>query len=141
MRKHAGTALLLSLLLPTPTRAAAQSAPPATSSIRAAARTAASRAALSRSISLSQSQPARRAQSNDTLVNGAVIGALVGAAALGGIAGAICAAEHEPGTRSCWGDTFRIAAIGAAIGAGTGVAIDAAATRQRGVRMALRVRF
>jgi hypothetical protein len=82
-------------------------------------------------------QPRRR----DSLKNGAIIGAIVGAAALGTFGGFLCNALQEPGTPSCLGDTLRIAAVGAAIGLGAGLAIDAALMRQPGVGVAVRVKF
>ncbi len=84
---------------------------------------------------------AARQRSRDSLKNGIVIGALAGAAALGTFGAVLCNALQEPGGPSCLGDTLRIAALGAAIGAGAGLAIDAAFTRQAGVRVSLRVRF
>ena len=80
-------------------------------------------------------------ESRDSLANGTLIGAAIGAAALGVFGGLLCKASQEPTGPSCVGDTFRIAAIGAAIGAGAGVAIDAALTRQGGVRVSVRKRF
>ena len=77
----------------------------------------------------------------DSLANGTLIGAAIGAAAAGVLGGLLCKAFQEPSDPSCVGDSFRIAAVGAAIGAGAGVAIDAALTRQGGVRVSVRKRF
>ena len=77
----------------------------------------------------------------DSLANGTLIGAAIGAAAAGVVGGIICKVFQEPSDPSCVGDTFRIAAVGAAIGAGAGVAIDAALTRQGGVQVSVRKRF
>ena len=82
-------------------------------------------------------QPPRR----DSLKNGAIIGAVVGAAALGTFGGLLCKALQEPGTSSCVDDTLRIAAVGGAIGLGAGLAIDAALMRQSGARLSWKVRF
>lgn len=77
----------------------------------------------------------------DSLKNGAVIGAIVGAVALGGFGAAICNALREPSDPGCLAGTLRIAAAGAAIGAGAGVAVDAALTHNTGARVAVRIRF
>jgi hypothetical protein len=73
-------------------------------------------------------QTRTRAASRDSLTNGAVIGAAVGAAAFA-FAGVICKAEQEPDGPSCVPDTLRVAAIGAAIGLGAGLVIDVARSR------------
>jgi hypothetical protein len=69
---------------------------------------------------------AQRAASRDSLRNGALIGAAVGAAALGGLAATICHVQREKGGPSCVPDSLRFAAIGGAIGLGAGIAIDVA---------------
>ena len=79
--------------------------------------------------------------SRDSLKNGTIIGAVVGAVALGVFGGALCNALHEPGEPSCVKDTLRIAALGAAIGAGAGLAVDAARTQRGGVAVSVRFRF
>jgi hypothetical protein len=78
-------------------------------------------------------QPAQRGASRDTLKNGAIIGAVVGAVGLGALGAFICNLYQEEGGASCLPDTLRVAAIGAAIGLGAGVAVDAALTRNAGV--------
>jgi hypothetical protein len=85
---------------------------------------------------LPQSTPAR-----DSLKNGTIIGAVVGAVALGVFGGALCNALQEPGEPSCLKDTLRIAALGAAIGAGAGLAVDAARNQRGGVTLSMRFRF
>jgi len=82
-----------------------------------------------------------RRLSGDSLKNGALVGAVVGAIALGGFVTVICKAQQEPTGPSCAGDILRKAAIGAAIGAGAGLAVDASLNRQPGVRVLLRARF
>ena len=82
-----------------------------------------------------------QSRSRDSVKNGAIIGAVVGAAALGTVGGVICNLLHEPGTPSCWSDTLRVAAIGAGIGLGAGVAVDAAFARRQGVAVRVRIRF
>jgi hypothetical protein len=85
-----------------------------------------------------QPSPARR---RDSLKNGTIIGAVIGAAA-GGIFGAVlCNALQEPGDPSCVTGTLRVAAFGAAIGAGAGLAVDAAFSRQSGARVSVALRF
>ena len=86
-------------------------------------------------------QPVPRDRSGDSLKNGALVGAVVGAAVLGGFAAIVCKVQQEPQGPSCGPDTLRLAALGAAIGAAGGVAIDAALADRRGVRLAVRVRF
>ena len=86
-------------------------------------------------------QPAQDARRRDSLANGIIIGAVVGAAAFGGFGAILCKAYQEPQGPGCISDTLRFVAIGAAIGAGGGLALDAALTRQSGVRVSLAVRF
>ena len=86
-------------------------------------------------------QPAQRGRSRDSLKNGTIIGAVIGAVALGAFAAAVCKAQQEPTGPSCVGDTFRIAAVGAAVGAGAGLAIDAALSRRAGVAVSIPIRF
>ena len=86
-------------------------------------------------------QPAQRGLSRDTLKNGAIIGAIVGAVGLGAFGAFICNLYQEEGGASCLPDTLRVAAIGAAIGTGAGVAVDAALTRHAGVTVRIGVKF
>ena len=86
-------------------------------------------------------QPAQRGSSRDSLKNGAVIGAIAGAVGLGALGGLICHLYQEEGDASCWSDTLRVAAIGAAIGTGAGITVDAAFTRHAGVGVRVGVRF
>ncbi len=78
--------------------------------------------------------------SRDPLSNGAIIGAVIGAVAFGAFAAAVCHAYQEEGGASCVPDTLGFAAIGAAIGTGTGLAIDAARSH-RGITVRLAIRF
>ena len=89
------------------------------------------------------SPPARMPQGSarDTLANGAVIGAAAGAAGAAAVAALICHVYQEKGGPSCWPDTLRGAAIGAAIGTVAGVTIDAAFTRKAGVALRVGVSF
>ena len=82
----------------------------------------------------------QRVGSRDSLRNGAIIGAVIGAAAFGTVAGILCHAYQEEGGPSCVPDTLRFAAIGGAIGTGAGLAIDAART-DRGVTVRLTISF
>ena len=80
----------------------------------------------------------QRVRSRDSLANGAIIGAVIGVATFGAFAAALCHAYQEEGSASCVLDTLRSAAIGGAIGAGAGLAIDAARTdRSVTVRIAI----
>ena len=82
----------------------------------------------------------QRLGSRDSLKNGAILGTVIGAAAFGVFAAALCNAYQEEDGASCLPDTLRFAAIGGAIGAGTGLAIDAVRS-DRGVTVRLTVRF
>jgi hypothetical protein len=82
----------------------------------------------------------QRTRSRDSLRNGMLIGTVVGAVAFGALAAILCNAYQEPGDPSCLGDTVRFAAVGGAIGAGAGAAIDAA-RNQRGITVRFAVRF
>jgi hypothetical protein len=86
-------------------------------------------------------QPAQRGSSRDTLKNGAILGAVVGAVGLGAFGAFICRLHQEEGGASCLADSVRVAAIGAAIGIGAGVAVDAALSRNAGVMVRIRVKF
>ena len=69
-----------------------------------------------------QDSPAKK---RDSLKNGAIIGAVVGAIALGGFGSWICVMLAEEGDPPCLPDVLRIAAVGAGIGAAAGVGVDA----------------
>jgi hypothetical protein len=86
-------------------------------------------------------QPTQRRLSRDSLRNGAIIGAVVGAVGLGALGAFICNLHQEEGGASCLPDTLRGAAIGAAIGTGAGVAVDAALTLHGGVTLRIGVKF
>ena len=81
--------------------------------------------------------PPQRAASRDSLRNGALIGAAVGAAVLGGLAATICHVHRERGGPSCVPDSLRFAAIGGAIGLGAGIAIDVARSSGPMVRLSI----
>lgn len=61
----------------------------------------------------------------DSLKNGAVIGAIVGAAVMGTGVGLLCKALQEPTDPSCWGSAGIGALYGAGIGVAAGVGLDA----------------
>ena len=89
-----------------------------------------------------EAQPAPQPRpSHDSLKNGVIIGAVVGAGALGALGAFYCHLYQEEGGPSCRSDTLRAAAIGAAIGTGTGLVLDAAFERHAGVTVRMRVRF
>jgi hypothetical protein len=90
-------------------------------------------------IQTSTSQP-QRAGSRDSLRNGAIIGAAIGAVAFGALAATLCHAYQEDGGASCMPDTLRFAVIGGAIGTGAGLAVDAAGNH-RGVTVRFAIRF
>jgi hypothetical protein len=77
----------------------------------------------------------QRAAARDSLRNGASIGAVIGAAALGAFAATLCHLHRERGGSSCVPDTIQFAAIGGAIGLGAGIAIDVARSSSPMVRL------
>jgi hypothetical protein len=79
-------------------------------------------------------------RSRDSLRNGTIIGTVIGGAAFGAFAAALCNAYQEKGGASCLPDTLLFAAIGGAIGAGAALAIDAARSH-RGVTVRFAIRF
>jgi hypothetical protein len=76
----------------------------------------------------------------DSLRNGVIIGTVMGAAAFGAFAAALCNAHQAEGDPGCLPDALRFGAIGGAIGAGAGLAIDAA-RNLRGVTLRFAIRF
>ena len=90
---------------------------------------------------IGKDQLAQSGSSRDTLKNGAIIGAVVGAVALGTFGAFYCHLYQEEGGPSCRSDTLRAAAIGAAIGIGAGLALDAAFTRHAGVTIRIGIKF
>lgn len=78
---------------------------------------------------VASAQRAPRASTRDSLKNGGIVGAIVGAVTLGAVAAFICKVHQEEGGASCWPDSLRVAGIGAAIGTGVGVAVDAVLPR------------
>lgn len=82
--------------------------------------------------------PQQRAASRDSVRNGAVIGAVIGAAALGAVAATLCHQYRETGGPSCVPDVIRFAAIGGAIGLGAGIAIDVARSSSPMVRLTIK---
>jgi hypothetical protein len=76
----------------------------------------------------------------DSLRNGAIVGAVIGAVAFGAIAATLCHAYQEEGGPSCVSDTLRFAAVGGAVGTGAGLAVDAARSH-RGATVRLTIRF
>ena len=73
---------------------------------------------------LTAEQPAMR-EGRDSVKNGAVIGAIIGAVALGGFVGWLCNALQEPSDPSCVPGTLLYTGVGAGIGAAAGAGIDA----------------
>jgi hypothetical protein len=81
-------------------------------------------------------QRPQRAVAHDSLRNGALIGAVIGAA-LGGLAATVCYVHRERDGPSCLPDSLRFAAIGGAIGLGAGIAIDVALNSSPMVRFSI----
>ena len=70
----------------------------------------------------------------DSLKNGAIVGAIVGAAVFGGSVTFLCNALQEPSDPSCLGSSLLGIGMGAGIGAAAGAGIDALAQRSPGAR-------
>ena len=104
-------AILSCVLLPAPAAAQGQTPRSFRDSIDAAASSAAVQAPVARD--------------RDSVKNGAIIGAVVGAASLGGFGLFLCEALREPGNPPCWRGALAVAGIGAGIGAAAGAGIDA----------------
>lgn len=73
--------------------------------------------------------PAPALQQRDSILNGTIIGAVIGAAVLGSIGTTFCVLLKEPGEPSCWRSFAQTGALGAVIGAGAGAGIDALRAR------------
>lgn len=69
--------------------------------------------------------PASPAQSRDSIANGTLIGAAIGAVAMGAFAGWLCHMLQEPGEPTCWRSVGIGGVYGAGIGAAAGAGIDA----------------
>ena len=78
---------------------------------------------------LAAEQPPSRSR-RDSLKNGTVIGAVVGAAVMGGFVTFLCHALKEPGDPPCWHSSGLAIAIGAGAGALGGAGIDALLVRE-----------
>jgi hypothetical protein len=90
-------------------------------------------------------QPTTPNGERDSLKNGAVIGAIAGAAALGGFGLFLChALDDTGGDPDCFPEALYIAALGGGIGLGAGLAVDALLARHPqpavGVRLTVRPR-
>jgi len=118
-----GTILILSFVT-APTSASAQVSPPAParSLIIPNLATAPTSAA-------QPSSAGAPRQPRDSLKNGAIVGALIGAVGFGLTGTWVCNMLQEPGDPSCLGGVLMFSAIGAGIGAGAGIGIDALVDR------------
>ena len=85
--------------------------------------------------------PPQSSRSRDSLKNGAIIGAVAGAAALGGFGLFLCHALDDTGDPNCFPGVLAIAAVGAGIGVGAGVGIDALLVRRAGPAVRIHVTF
>lgn len=74
----------------------------------------------------------------DSLLNGTIIGAVIGGAVMGGFVTFLCNALQEPSDPSCLPSSLLAIGIGAGAGAAGGLAIDAMLDKQR--RPVVRVR-
>jgi hypothetical protein len=75
------------------------------------------------------------------LANGALIGAVLGAAALGGFGLFLCHALDNTGDPACFPEVLGIAAMGAGIGGGAGMVVDVLLTRQAAPVVRVRIGF
>ena len=75
-------------------------------------------------------QPAPR-ERKDSLLNGTLIGAVIGAAVMGVGVTYLCTALKEPGDPPCWKSSGLAIAIGAGAGALGGAGIDALLMKER----------
>jgi hypothetical protein len=82
-----------------------------------------------------QAPPGRR---TDPRTNGATIGAIIGAAVIGGAVTYLCVATHEDGDPSCIGPVILWSAAGAGAGALIGAGVDALFTRSAVIRGTVR---
>jgi hypothetical protein len=98
--------------------AAAQTGPPA-----GAPRLIISKRAIAAGLASAPAAP--RVRSRDSVLNGAVIGAIAGAVSAAGFGGLLCHALAEEGDPPCWRSMGPILALGAGVGAAAGVGIDA----------------
>jgi hypothetical protein len=73
--------------------------------------------------------PAQNPPSRDSLKNGAIIGAIAGAALFGGYVTFLCNVLREPSDPSCLGSSLVAVAIGVGGGAAAGAGIDALFSR------------
>lgn len=88
-----------------------------------------------------QPQPQPRGP-RDSIKNGALIGAVVGAVALGGFGLFLCHALNDTGgDPDCFPQVLGIAAVGAGIGLGAGMAIDLLFVRQAVPGVRVRISF
>jgi hypothetical protein len=81
--------------------------------------------ALERTPTSAASIAAQTQGQRDSLKNGALVGAVVGALAMGTGVGLLCKALQEPTDPSCWGSVGVGALYGAGIGVAAGVGLDA----------------
>ena len=72
--------------------------------------------------------PPAQPPGDDSLKNGALIGAVIGGVALGGFVSWLCNMLQEPSDPSCLGGSLLYAGVGAGIGAAAGAGIDALAS-------------
>jgi hypothetical protein len=75
-------------------------------------------------------QPSSPGQ-RDSVKNGAIIGAVVGAAVMGGFVTFLCHALKEPGDPPCWKSSGLAIGIGAGAGALGGAGIDALLVKEQ----------
>ena len=79
---------------------------------------------------LAAEQPPSPSQ-RDSVKNGTIIGAVIGAAVMGGFVTFLCHALKEPGDPPCWKSSGLAIAIGASAGALGGAGIDALLVRSQ----------
>jgi hypothetical protein len=82
-------------------------------------------------MALEKHPPAPAIQSRDSVKNGAILGAVIGAVALAAPGAWICHMLREPGDPPCWKGVLTVGAIGAGVGAAAGAGVDALFVREQ----------
>jgi hypothetical protein len=84
-------------------------------------------------MALAEHPPSPPQSSRDSIKNGTIAGAVLGAVAMGGFVGWLCHQLKEPGDPSCWKSVAYAGALGAGAGAAAGAGIDALISRAPGM--------
>jgi hypothetical protein len=88
--------------------------------------------AISEGLRSARPSPPPAQSRDDSIKNGALIGAIVGGIALGGFVGWLCNMLQEPSDPSCLPPSLLYTGVGAGIGAAAGAGLDALMFRRPG---------